>query len=126
MISLSGVSVEYENGVRALNDVSLSIAKGEFAFVVGATGSGKSTLLRLLYREMLPSKGVVTVGGDDVTALRPDAVPFLRRKLGIVFQDFSDAGAMEALTDGCAKASRQALIKKNEGQEIFDFTSGRS
>jgi len=88
MITLDGVSVEYENGVRALNDVSLSIAKGEFAFIVGATGSGKSTLLRLLYREMLPTKGRVFVGGEDVTALTPNQVPFLRRKLGIVFQDF--------------------------------------
>jgi len=88
MISLDGVSVEYQNGVKALNDVSLSIAKGEFAFVVGSTGSGKSTMLRLLYREMLPTKGIVTVGGQNVTALSPNDVPFLRRKLGIVFQDF--------------------------------------
>jgi cell division transport system ATP-binding protein len=88
MISLDGVSVEYDNGVRALNEVSLSIAKGEFAFIVGATGSGKSTLLRLLYREMLPTRGTVLVGGEDVTTLAPNDVPFLRRKLGIVFQDF--------------------------------------
>jgi len=88
MISLDGVSVEYENGVRALNDVSLSVAKGEFAFIVGPTGSGKSTLLRLLYREMLPSKGTVKVDGEDVTGLKPSEVPYLRRKLGIVFQDF--------------------------------------
>ena len=88
MISLDGVSVEYENGVRALNDVSLSVAKGEFAFIVGPTGSGKSTLLRLLYREMLPSKGTVKVDGEDVTSLKPSEVPYLRRKLGIVFQDF--------------------------------------
>jgi len=88
MISIEGVSVEYQNGVRALNDVSLSIPKGEFAFIVGSTGSGKSTLLRLLYREMLPSKGRVIVSGEDVTALSANEVPFLRRKLGIVFQDF--------------------------------------
>jgi cell division transport system ATP-binding protein len=88
MISLDGVSVEYENGVRALNDLSLSIAKGEFAFIVGSTGSGKSTLLRLLYREMPPSKGTVMVDGEDVTDMKPSQVPYLRRKLGIVFQDF--------------------------------------
>lgn len=88
MICLDGVSVEYGNGVRALTDVNLSIAKGDFAFVVGSTGSGKSTLLRLLYREMPPSQGIVTVDGVDVTALKPCEVPFLRRKLGIVFQDF--------------------------------------
>lgn len=88
MITLNGVSVEYENGVRALTDVSLSIKKGDFAFIVGSTGSGKSTLLRLLYREMLPAKGVVKVDGQDVTELSPAEVPYLRRKLGIVFQDF--------------------------------------
>lgn len=88
MISLDGVSVEYENGVQALTDVSLSIAKGDFAFVVGSTGSGKSTLLRLLYRELSPSKGVVVVDGQDVTKLDYSDVPYLRRKLGIVFQDF--------------------------------------
>lgn len=88
MISLDTVSVEYDNGVQALNDVSLSIGKGDFAFIVGSTGSGKSTLLRLLYREMPPSKGKVMVDGVDVTALKPSEVPFLRRKLGIVFQDF--------------------------------------
>ena len=88
MISLDGVSVEYENGVRALTDVSLSITKGDFAFIVGSTGSGKSTLLRLLYREMLPTKGVVVVDSQDVTKIRPSDVPYLRRKVGIVFQDF--------------------------------------
>lgn len=88
MISLDGVFVEYGNGVRALNDISLSVAKGDFAFIVGSTGSGKSTLLRLLYREMPPSQGVVTVDGVDVSALKPSEVPYLRRKLGIVFQDF--------------------------------------
>lgn len=88
MIHLERVSLEYQNGVRALSDVSLSICKGEFAFVVGATGSGKSTLLRLLYREIAPTEGTVMVEGQDVCQLKPAEVPFLRRKLGIVFQDF--------------------------------------
>lgn len=88
MIQLDRVGVEYPNGVRALNDVSLSICKGEFAFLVGSTGSGKSTLLRLLYREIIPTEGTVVVEGRDVAALKPAEVPFLRRRLGIVFQDF--------------------------------------
>ncbi|MHB9038927.1 MAG: cell division ATP-binding protein FtsE [Armatimonadota bacterium] len=88
MIQLQGVSVEFPNGVRALKDIDLSICKGEFTFVVGSTGSGKSTFLRLLYREILASKGSVIVDNEDVTLLKPSAVPFLRRKLGIVFQDF--------------------------------------
>jgi len=88
MIHLDNVSVEYPSGVRALNDVNISVGKGDFAFVVGATGSGKSTLLRLLYREITPTQGTVIVAGEDVSKLKPAAVPFLRRKLGIVFQDF--------------------------------------
>lgn len=88
MIQIQGVSVCYPNGVRALNELSVTIDKGDFTFIVGSTGSGKSTLLRLLYREMLPSEGSVIVDGSDVTALRSSEVPFLRRKLGVVFQDF--------------------------------------
>jgi len=88
MIHLQNVFVEYPNRVRALNDVTVSICKGDFAFIVGSTGSGKSTLLKLLYREILPTGGSVVVDGQDVGHLKPAAVPFLRRKLGIVFQDF--------------------------------------
>jgi len=88
MIHLREVSVEYPNGVRALSDINLTIEKGDFAFIVGATGSGKSTLLRLIYRELPPSNGNVIVDGEDITGLKPSQVPFLRRKLGIVFQDF--------------------------------------
>ncbi len=88
MIHLQSVSVEYPNGVRALTDVDMFVSKGDFAFIVGSTGSGKSTLLKLLYREILPSRGTVEIDGQDVTTLKPGAVPYLRRKLGIVFQDF--------------------------------------
>ena len=80
--------MDYPNGVRALTDVDLSICKGDFAFMVGPTGSGKSTLLRLIYRELLPTCGSVIVEGDEVTTMKPSQVPHLRRKLGIVFQDF--------------------------------------
>lgn len=88
MISLKDVFVEYDNGVRALNNLSLSVDKGEFAFVVGSTGSGKSTLLRLLYREMAATQGTVFVNGESLIDMKPADVPFMRRKLGIVFQDF--------------------------------------
>ncbi len=88
MIRFDNVSVEYPNGVRALNDVSIHIAKGEFAFVVGPTGSGKSTLLKLIYREVTPTRGRVLFDGEDIGALKANQVPYLRRKLGIVFQDF--------------------------------------
>jgi len=88
MISLRNVSLIYQNGVRALDNVTLEIAKGDFVFLVGHSGTGKSSLLRLLYREQLPSSGEITVDGIRVERLRRGRVPALRRNLGVVFQDF--------------------------------------
>lgn len=78
----------YKNGVTAVADLSLNIDKGEFVFVIGKSGSGKSTLIKMLYREEKPTKGVVQLGGINVGKLRNRTVYKLRRKLGIVFQDF--------------------------------------
>lgn len=78
----------YKNGVTALADVSLSIKKGEFVFIIGSTASGKSTLIKMLYREESPTKGSVYVGGINVAKLRNRKIYKLRRKIGIVFQDF--------------------------------------
>jgi cell division transport system ATP-binding protein len=88
MLRFAGVSKTYANGIRALVDVSLEIAAGEFVFIVGPTGVGKSTLLKLVYREEAPTSGTVQVGGVDVTRLRGRDVPLLRRRVGVVFQDF--------------------------------------
>ena len=78
----------YKNGVTAIADLTLQIDKGEFVFVTGTTACGKSTLAKLLYREEKPSKGQVMVGGINVAKLYNSKVYKLRRKLGIVFQDF--------------------------------------
>ncbi len=78
----------YKNGVTAVADLSVNINKGEFVFVIGASGSGKSTLIKMLYREEKPTNGEVIVGGVNVAKLRNGKVYKLRRKLGIVFQDF--------------------------------------
>ena len=78
----------YKNGVTALADGNLTIEKGEFVFFIGPTASGKSSLLKLLYREEKPNKGSVFVGGVNVSKLRNSRVYKLRRKIGIVFQDF--------------------------------------
>ncbi len=88
MISLRGVSLVYPNGVRALDGIDLEIGKGDFVFLVGHSGTGKSTLLRLLYREMAPTTGEITVDGIRVECLRRSRVPILRRHIGVVFQDF--------------------------------------
>lgn len=88
MIELKNVSKVYDNGSIALDHVSLHIGKGEFVFVVGASGAGKSTLIKLLSHEKLPSRGSVFVNGIEVNKLAKNRVPYLRRKMGIVFQDF--------------------------------------
>ena len=88
LIELKDVNKRYKNGVTALCDVNVEIKKGEFVFVIGASGSGKSTFIKLLYREEKPTKGSVFVGGINVAKLRNGKVYKLRRKLGIVFQDY--------------------------------------
>lgn len=88
LIRLKNVEKRYKNGVQAIYDLSLAIEKGAFVFVIGGSGSGKSTFIKMLYREEKPSKGQIIVGGLDVAKLRNKKVYKLRRKLGIVFQDY--------------------------------------
>jgi len=88
LIQLNNVTKIYQNGIKALNDVSLRIRKGEFVFIVGPSGAGKSTLTKLLYREELPTRGQIIFNGKSLTRMRPSEVPYLRRRIGMVFQDF--------------------------------------
>jgi cell division transport system ATP-binding protein len=88
MIHIQGVSLVYPDGTRALSGIDLQVDRGEFAFLVGASGSGKSTLLQLVYRELVPTEGNVIIAGQDVAGLPRERVPFLRRNVGVVFQDF--------------------------------------
>ncbi len=89
MIDFEHVSKEYrKGGALALEDVNLHITAGEFVFLLGHSGAGKSTLLKLILREELPTEGKVFVDGKDVAALRRRQVPYLRRQMGIIFQDF--------------------------------------
>ena len=88
LIEIKGCSKVYKNGVTGLANLDLEIDKGEFVFVIGQTASGKSTLIKLLYREERPTSGRVVVGGIDVAKLRNSKIYKLRRKLGVVFQDF--------------------------------------
>ena len=87
LIRIKNVEKKY-NGVTAIYDLSLDIEKGSFSFVIGGSGSGKSTLIKMLYREEKPTKGQIIVGGLDVAKLKNKKVYKLRRKLGIVFQDY--------------------------------------
>lgn len=88
LIRIKNVTKQYKNGVTAIYDLSLSIKKGSFVFVIGGSGSGKSTFIKMLYREEKPTKGEIIVGGLNVLKLRNKKVYKLRRKLGIVFQDY--------------------------------------
>ena len=88
MIDMRDVSKVYENGAMALDHVNVHIDKGEFVFIVGASGAGKSTFIRMLFREVLPSEGSLVVNGQDVVHMEHSDVPFLRRGLGVIFQDY--------------------------------------
>jgi len=88
MIVFDSVRKIYEPNVAALTDVSFVIEKGDFVFVVGASGSGKSTVIRLVLKEIEPTSGKIVVGGRDLTRLKRSKVPYLRRNIGCVFQDF--------------------------------------
>ncbi len=88
MIRLIDVQKTYENGTHALKGVSFRVDDGEFVFLVGPSGSGKSTILKLLTAEVAPTEGRVMVNGYNVNTIRPRQVPYLRRTLGVVFQDF--------------------------------------
>ena len=88
LIRLKNVKKQYKTGVTAIHDMDLSIEKGDFVFIIGATGCGKSTLIKMLYREEKPTSGKIIVGGVDVAKLRNNKVYKIRRKIGVVFQDY--------------------------------------
>jgi len=88
LIQLYNVSKVYDNGVPAVSDISLRIAKGEFVFLIGPSGAGKSTLTKLIFREQLPSSGQIFFRGRNILRFGPREVLQLRRQIGVVFQDF--------------------------------------
>ncbi|MDR1568455.1 MAG: cell division ATP-binding protein FtsE [Streptococcaceae bacterium] len=88
MIELDGVQKKYPNGTTALRNIAISIEQGEFAYVVGPSGAGKSTFIRLLYREAKADRGRINVSGYDLVKMKNRDIPFLRREIGVVFQDY--------------------------------------
>ena len=88
LINIKEVNKRYKNGVTAIYDLNIRIKKGDFVFVIGGSGSGKSTLIKMLYREEKPTSGQIVIGGINVAKLRNSKVYKLRRRLGIVFQDY--------------------------------------
>ncbi len=117
IIELKGVSKTYPTGTHALNDVNISIKKGEFVFVVGSSGAGKSTFMKLIMREEKPSSGEITVNGFKLNRLKHREIPMLRRTMGIVFQDFRLIPNMNvydnvAFSMHVVGASKQQIRKK--------------
>ena len=88
MLKMENVSKVYPGGSKALQGVNIHIKPGEFVFVVGPSGAGKSTFIKMLFREVLPTTGSIFVNGTDILALTPKEIPYLRRQLGIIFQDY--------------------------------------
>jgi len=88
MIEFKNVSKTYSTGTEAVHNANFKIEKGDFAFLVGASGSGKSTLIKLILKEEEPTEGNIIINGKDTTFLKPKRVPYLRRSMGVVFQDF--------------------------------------
>lgn len=88
MIVMKDVYKKYPNGVVAANGINVEISRGEFVYVVGPSGAGKSTFIKMMYREESPTKGDIVINGINLATLRNKRVPFLRRQIGVVFQDF--------------------------------------
>lgn len=88
MIEFRNVSKVYNNGTEALHNINLKVEKGEFVFIVGSSGAGKSTFLKLIMCEEHPNEGQVLIDGQDISRIRKRKIPYVRRKMGIVFQDF--------------------------------------
>ena len=118
LIRMKNVKKTYHNGVTALYDMSLTIKKGEFVFVIGHTGCGKSALVKMLCRREKPDSGYINVGGIDVTKLKNSKVYKLRRKIGVVFQDFKLLNKLTVYENVAFALEIFGLPKK----EIYDKT----
>lgn len=88
MINFTDVNLSFTAGMNALNGVNLDITRGEFVYVIGKSGAGKSSLLRLIYADVMPTRGLVKVDGCDIRSLGRLQIPYFRRKIGIIFQDY--------------------------------------
>lgn len=88
MVKFINVGVSFAGGMQALSNINIEIKRGELAYIVGKSGAGKSTMLRLIYADILPSRGVVAVENNDITIIPRTRIPFLRRQVGVIFQDF--------------------------------------
>jgi len=119
MIQLHDVYMSYQRDATALNGVTMTIPRGDFVFLTGISGAGKSTLLRLLYAALKPSRGQVVVDGQNITRLASSQIPFLRRSMGIVFQDFKLLPNRTVLENVAITLEVLGWGKKDIGKKVY-------
>src|SRR5512136_2114308 len=119
MIQLHNVFMAYQSDAAALNGINLRIPRGEFAFLTGVSGAGKSTLLKLLYVDLVPSRGQVLIDGQNVNRLSRRQVPYLRRTIGIVFQDFKLLGNRTVFENVAITLDVLGWSRKDIGKKVF-------
>lgn len=123
MIEFSNVSKRYENGTKALENVSMTIERGEFVFIVGSSGAGKSTLIKLMLREEKPTSGIIHVNGYNLNKIKRRQIPRFRRTLGVVFQDFRLIPYMTAF-DNVAFALRVTNVSRRDIRRRVPYVLG--
>lgn len=124
MIEMKDVHKTYSNGVRALNGISISIHPGEFVYVVGPSGAGKSTFIKMIYREEKPSKGKIMINNMNLAEMKEREIPFLRRKIGVVFQDFKllpKLTVFENVAFALEVIGEQPAVIKKKVLEVLDL-----
>lgn len=134
MIEMKNVYKEYSHGVMAVDGLTVNIDAGEFVYIVGASGAGKSSFIKMMYREELATKGEVLIEGKNVTDMKLKDVPFLRRDIGVIFQDFkllprltafeNVAFALEVIEENPKKINKRVLevlemVGLNKKQDSF-------
>ncbi|MBP2109924.1 cell division transport system ATP-binding protein [Paenibacillus silagei] len=129
MIEMQDVWKTYANGTHALQGISVKIDRNEFVYIVGPSGAGKSTFMKLIYREETPTKGQISVGGFNIGKLKPRKIPYVRRNIGVVFQDFRLLPKMTAYENVAFAMdvieAPKKIIKKRVN-EVLDLVGLRS
>ena len=123
MIEFKGIYKTYENGTKALRDINLTINDGEFVFIVGSSGAGKSTFIKLMMHEEVPNAGEIIVNGFELSKMKHKDVPYLRRTMGVVFQDFRLIPKMTVF-DNVAFAMRVIGIREKEIRKRVPYILG--